>query len=323
MPTFSGFDDFAQHYAQATDHGSFSAAFAEEIATSQLSIHDEPTQADMPNPETARDCITQLVADLFHLMADTRLEPLAGRIAWGVVNSLHKVAQQVERQEDDSARELGELARITDPSEVHASRVEEAQRFCQSQAEARAALECMRDHAAEIYRIHTGSPWSSASGSRTSAAPYASQIEARDFLAARRAAKREAANPQGPVVVVTGGAQWLHHEPIWARLDIIKARVPNMVLVTTGQHRGADKIAAAWAAHHRVHTIFFRLNRASGGKAGFDRNKGLIHLQPVEAIICEGSFLQVDFAKLCRAHSVPVTIMRDADFGQSPTARAG
>jgi hypothetical protein len=43
----------------------------------------------------------------------------------------------------------------------------------------------------------------------------------------------------------------------------------------------------------------------------------------VEAIICEGSFLQVDFAKLCRAHSVPVTIMRDADFGQSPTARAG
>jgi hypothetical protein len=63
----------------------------------------------------------------------------------------------------------------------------------------------MRDHAAEIYRIHTGSPWSSASGSRASAAPYASQIEARDFLAARRAAKREAVNPQGPIVVVTGG----------------------------------------------------------------------------------------------------------------------
>jgi hypothetical protein len=96
------------------------------------------------------------------------------------------VAQQVERQEDDTARELGELARIFDPSEVHASKLEETQRLCQSQAEARAALECMRDHAAEIYRIHTGSPWSSASGSRASAAPYASQIEARDFMAARR-----------------------------------------------------------------------------------------------------------------------------------------
>jgi hypothetical protein len=114
----------------------------------------------------------------------------------------------------------------------------------------------------------------------------------------------------------------LHHEPIWARLDTIKARVPSMVLVTTGQHRGADKIAAAWAAHNGVHTILFRLNHRSGGKAGFDRNKGLINLQPVEAIICEGSFLQVDFAKLCRGHGVPVTIMRNADFsGEAPPWR--
>lgn len=323
MPSFSGFDDFAEHYAQATGHDSFSAAFAAEIATSQLSIHDEPTQADMPDAAMARDCVTQLVGDLFLLMADTRLEPLAGRIAWGVVNSFHRVAQQVARQEDDTARELGALARIFDPSEVHANQLEETQRLCQSQAEARAALECMRDHAAEIYRAHTGSPWSSASGSRTSAAPYASQIEARDFLAARRAAKRDAVNPQGPVIVVTGGAQWLHHEPIWSRLDLIKARIPNMVMVTTGQHRGADKIAAAWAAHNGVHTILFRLNRSNGGKAGFDRNKSLINLQPVEAIICEGSFLQVDFAKQCRAAGVPVTIFRDADFADSDEARAG
>ena len=323
MPSFSGFDDFAQHYAQTTAQDTYGAAFSAEIESSQLSIHDEPTQADMPDPEQARDCITQLVGDLFHLMADTRLEPLAGRLAWGVVNSLHRVAQQVAAQEDDTARELGELARIYDPSEVHASQMEEVQRLCQSQAEARAALECMRDHAAELYRIHTGSPWSSASGSRASAAPYASQIEARDFMAARRAAKREAMNPQGPIVVVTGGAGWLHHEPIWARLDAIKARVPHMVLVTTGQHRGADKIAAAWAARHGVHTIFFRLKASGGGKAGFDRNKGLIHLNPVEAIVCEGSFLQVDFAKLCRANGVPVTIMRNADFAQEATARAG
>ena len=323
MPSFSGFEDFAQHYAQATAQDSYGTAFSAEIESSQLSIHDEPTQVDMPDPERARDCIMQLVGDLFHLMADTRLEPFAGRIAWGVVNSLHRVAQQVERQEDDTARELGELARIFDPSEVHASQLEETQRLCQSQAEARAALECMRDHAAEIYRINTGSPWSSASGSRASAAPFASQIEARDFMAARRAAKREAMNPRGPIVVVTGGAGWLHHEPIWARLDSIKARVPSMVLVTTGQHRGADKIAAAWAAHHGVHTIFFRLNRSSGGKAGFDRNKGLINLQPVEAIICEGSFLQVDFAKLCRGAGVPVTIMRGADFSGEAPAMAG
>jgi hypothetical protein len=323
MSSFSGFDDFAEHYAQTTGHDSFSAAFSAEITNSQLSIHDEPTQADMPDADMARDCVQQLIGDFFNLLSDTRLEPLAGRIAWGMVNSLHKVAQQVERQEDDTARELGELARIFDPSEVHANKLEETQRLCQSQAEARAALECMRDHAAHIYRIHTGSPWSSASGSRLSSGPYASQIEARDFMAARRAVRRDAANPQGPIVVVTGGVQWMHHEPIWARLDAIKARVPHMVLVTTGQHRGADKIALAWADHNRVHTVMFRLNRAKGSKAGFDRNKALIGLQPIEAIICEGSFMQVDFAKHCRVNSVPVTIMRDADFAQGERARAG
>jgi hypothetical protein len=35
---------------------------------------------------------------------------------------------------------------------------------------------------------------------------------------------------------------------LWARLDEVKARVPHMTLVTTGQRKGADAIAAAWAA---------------------------------------------------------------------------
>jgi hypothetical protein len=51
MPNFSGFDDFAQHYAQTTSQYTYGAAFAAEIESSQLSIHDEPTQADMPDPK--------------------------------------------------------------------------------------------------------------------------------------------------------------------------------------------------------------------------------------------------------------------------------
>jgi hypothetical protein len=118
--------------------------------------------------------------------------------------------------------------------------------------------------------------------------------------------------------VVTGGAQWLHHEPIWARLDTIKARVPSMVLVTTGQHRGADKIAAAWAAHNGVHTILFRLNHRSGGKAGFDRNKGLINLQPVEAIICEGSFCRWILPSSAGAMACPSPSCATPTFRRGP-----
>jgi hypothetical protein len=112
-----------------------------------------------------------------------------------MVNSFHKVAQQIAREEDDAARALRELARIQDPSEIHALEVEEKQRHCQSLSEALAAIECMRDHAAEVYRVETGKPWSATSG-RTSRALTASQIEARFSRRPRAVAPRGHA-PQG------------------------------------------------------------------------------------------------------------------------------
>src|SRR3546814_2345808 len=92
----------------------------------------------------------QVTGEIFNLFSDTRLATIAPRIAWGIVNSFHKVAQQLSRQEDDAARELGELARVLDPSEIHAVKLEEAQRLCQSLHEAIAGVEAMRDHAAEV-----------------------------------------------------------------------------------------------------------------------------------------------------------------------------
>lgn len=229
MPSLA---DFHEHYENLTTAEGFAGAFAGEVERAQLSVHDEPTSADMPDPEAARLCTQQMVSDLFALMGDTRLAPLAARIAWGVVNSFHKVAQQVARDEDDAARALGELARIQDPSEIHVLEVEEKQRLCQSLSEALAAIECMRDHAAEVYRVETGKPWSATSGSRTSRALTASQIEARDFLAARAQERREAYAPSGPVVVVSGGSGWQAHEPLWQRLDLIRERVPHMTLLS-------------------------------------------------------------------------------------------
>src|SRR3546814_7328990 len=86
-----------------------------------------------------------------------------------------------------------------DPSEIHAVKVEETQRLCQSLHEAVAAICAMRDHAAEIYRVECGQPWSATTGSRTGRTLTASQIDARDFIAARAVEKREAHAPTGPV----------------------------------------------------------------------------------------------------------------------------
>lgn len=320
MARFDNFADFASHYADLTSAAAFPAAFRAEIGTAQLSIHEEPTTADMPDEDAARACAEQMTADLFALFAETRLAALAPRIAWGMVNSLHKVAQQIAREEDDAARDLGELARINDPSEIHAYELEDKQRLCQSLHEAMAAIECMRDHAAEVYCVNTGKPWMPTGGSRTSRTLTASQIEGRDYLAARAAERRQRHVPDGLPVVVSGGKHWLHHEPIWQRLDAIRARVPSLWIATTGQRTGADAIAAAWAAARGIAHVRFNLERQHGDRAAWKRNQRLIGLSPVEAVICEGSGVQINLAQTARAAGVPVTILRNSDFAEGPAA---
>ena len=151
----------------------------------------------------------------------------------------------------------------------------------------------------------------------------ASQIEGRDYLAAKAAQRREAHAPSGPVVVVTGGKDWTQHEAIWQRLDTIRARIPAMVIATTAQRTGADAIAAAWAAARGVTTLAFRLERKHGNAAPFKRNQQLVALGPVEAIICEGSGIQANLAQRCREAGVPVTIYRHRDFAPAPGKEAG
>ena len=72
----------------------------------------------------------------------------------------------------------------------------------------REAMEAMRDYAGEIFRVETGRPFSTARGSRASSGLTASQIDARDFLAARAAKRREEFAPTGPVVIFSGGTEW-------------------------------------------------------------------------------------------------------------------
>src|SRR3546814_12166497 len=105
-----------------------------------------------------------VMATRFAVFRDTRLEPFASDLAWGFVNSFHVVAKRLSDREDDAAKELGDLARSFDPSEIYASQLEEAQLLCQTLQGCRDAMECMRDHAAEVYRVETGRPYSPTRG---------------------------------------------------------------------------------------------------------------------------------------------------------------
>lgn len=310
----SRFADLKDLYAEAIATPEFQAAFGDPLALSIVEPGDAPGEHDMPEPFAAQAECGGVIAAIFDLFTSTRLEPLAPEIAWGFVNSFHFVAGKLERREDAIARELGELARAPDMSEVYTTELEEKQMLCQSLAEQRAAIECMRDYAAEMYRAQSGWPWSPARGTKASSASSASQIAAQDFLRERALAARERHLPQGPIVVFSGPAIWHDWEPLWGRLDAVKARVPHMTLVTTGQRKGADAIAAAWAARpeNNVPVVAYGLY-GTGKKTAFTRNRKLVELKPVEAILCEGSGLQANLYQLMRQAGIPIHAFKKAD----------
>ena len=308
------FADLPTLYAQMTATPEFQAAFGDPLSLSIVEPGEEPREHEMPEPFAAQAECGGIIAAIFDLFTGTRLEPLAADICWGLVNSFHFVAGKLHRREDSLAKEVGALARNPDVSEVYTTALEEKQLLCQSTAEQRQAIECMRDYAAEMYRAQSGWPWSPARGTRASSASSASQIAALDFLRARQLATRERHMPQGPIVVVTGPADWHDWRQIWDRLDAIKVRVPHMTLVTTGQRRGVDQIAAAWAARPEigVPVVVYGLY-GSGRKTAFTRNRKILDLKPVEALLCEGSGIQANLYQLLRQADIPIHAFRKVD----------
>jgi hypothetical protein len=302
---------FAEETAQPSDR--FAAAFAETVGEFRIDRAEDAIDAAMPDAWQAERATELLVTTLFDVLRDTRLETIADRLAWGIVHSFHKVASQLDDEADRAAQQVRSLIRSADGSEVATTELEEAQTLCQSLDEARDAVACMRDHAAQMFHAETGRPWSAPRATLVSGKRTASVIAATDFLAARRQRRIDDHAPQGPVVIFSGGQIWEDYRLLFDTLDAIHTRLPAMVLATTAQDKGCDAIAAAWAARAGVKLIAFTLDHRLGKRAGFARNERLMALHPVEAVVCEGSGLQSHLARAVRAQRVPAHLFRRAD----------
>lgn len=299
-------DRIANAASDETHAETYAGAFIEHNELAKLSIIDEPVCSEMPDADMVRGAVELAIGTIFDVLNGTRMEEFGQQIAWGIVNSFHMTARIAEGREDDAARKLGDMARHYDPSEIYAVELEETQLLCQTLQGCREALEAMRDHASDVYRVETGRPFTATRGSQVSRnGVTASQIQARDFLAARQRQRTEQHAPTGPIVVVSGGQQWHDHGMIWSILDDIKQRIPEMVLATTGMRKGVDAIATAWAQNNGVKSVAFIPNTSLGKRAPFVRNENLVKLNPVEAIVCEGSGIQSNLAQRLKAARVP------------------
>lgn len=149
-------------------HSRYDSSFIETSEMAKLSIVAEPEKTGIPDAHEAAAAVEMMMNTMFDVLRDTRMQECAADLAWGFCNSFHMVAMRIEGREDAAAKKLGEIARNFDPSEIYATELEETQLLCQTLEGIRDALECMRDHAAEIYRVETGRPFSTVKRSRVS-----------------------------------------------------------------------------------------------------------------------------------------------------------
>jgi hypothetical protein len=226
------------------------------------------------------------VAGVFEALQDAGLETFARSIGWGVVNSVHREIEKIERKLDDNAAAIRDLDATQDGSEVRDVELQDAMTLQERMAECREALVTFREGAAEAFATATGEPWLPRSGNRTGHGVTAAQMDARAMLKAQRDKRAADLNPQGPRYIVAGHKDWTDVDAIFSRLDALRDRKPDMVLVTKGGS-GVELVARKWAALREVPQIVVSMNWSLGNRTGFEAIERQLALKPAGVITFE------------------------------------
>jgi hypothetical protein len=304
--TFLSFSDDADpefHAASPTAH------LLEELALcGHRPYQDEPDPRPLPEPDAACGQLNAAVEALSVMLTGTRLEDDLADLLWSFVNLFHRKAGRIERELDlnEQAQHKGQAEQ--DGSEVKSVELERLIAQGLSLIERRNAFEFLREHAAELYEIETGSAWRPRCGSIVSHRSLtAAVIDSREFIAARRRADTELLAPAGSRIAFTGGTDCNEVDAIWKALDKVRAKHADMVLLHGGSPRGAERIAACWADNRKVAQVLFKPDWTREGRAApFKRNDRLLEALPIGVVVFPGSGISANLADKAKKLGIPV-----------------
>lgn len=308
--------------------------FADQLAGLDLagfSIGPAPVNtSDFPVREAVAQTLEAVWSDLFALVSGTALEADAEDLGWALVNIFHRSATRKSASLDRATDEVRALVATADGSEIHTSELETQVERAQCAEAAMLAFEEMREIAASLYLNEFGSSWKPVSSSRLNHGTMftSALVEGRDFLRARAEAKRRAVMPEGTPVVFAGGRT--RHETeadalafannVWATLDKVRDRVPDMVLIHGGDTKGVDRLASSWAERRSIPQVTFSLDMRLGARAGFKRNERMLSLRPRYVVAFPGNGVLERL--VIEAKSQRITIVdRRGPLGTNPKAK--
>ena len=269
---------------------------------------DEPDPRPLPEPASAAGAIADIFDALVATLCETRLEPDLDDLLWSTVNLFHRAVGRIERELDTNEQAQKRAQKEQDGSEIRSVELERLTSEGQSAIERRNAMEFFRDEAAVQFQEHTGSLWRPRAGSKVNhRALTSAMIDSRDFLSAKRRAEIEVTLPPGPRIALTGGSDYNDHGLIWDKLDKVRARHADMVLLHGGTSTGAELIAARWADARKVPQIAFKPDWKRHAKAApFKRNDAMLATLPIGVMIFPGSGIQDNLGDKARGLGIPV-----------------
>ena len=276
-------------------------------ATPQRGEFDSRDVWDRDDAHTALDEAFRIIAQ--GIAPDgTQLADERESLLWGFVNMLDAQTRRLDRSADKLVPDMKDLQREQDGSEIKSFELEQITARAQNLGDKRDAFEELRDAAAQAYRIETGDTWRPRTGSYTSQTGKltASAIDARDFQRARKDRQIKAHLPEGTLVAVAGGRDVSDPGTVFARLDKLKVKYDDVILVHGGGP-GVEKIAARWADRNAVHQIICKPDWTAHGRAApFRRNDDLLNLLPKGLIAFPGSGITDNLVDKARKLGIPV-----------------
>src|ERR1700730_5030325 len=304
MPTDRDDTDFEPpHSSSPTDH-----VLAELQLYGHRPFQDEPDPRPLPEANAIGGTVADIFDALIATLRDTRLEPDLEDLLWSAVNLFHRAADRVHRELDDNEVAQKRSQKEQDGSEIRSVELERLVAEGLTLIERRNSMDLFRDLAADQFERHTGSSWRPRSGSMVNHRKLtAAMIDSRDFLAAKRRAETEVLLPAGSKIAFTGGLDFNDHAAIWDRLDKVRTKHPDMVLLHGGSPKGAERIAACWADARKVPQIVFKPDWTRHARAAsFKRNERILDVLPIGVIAFPGSGISANLADKAKKLGIPV-----------------
>jgi hypothetical protein len=296
-------DFYRPDAASPTDH-----VLAELQLYGRRPFQDEPDPRPLPEGRAIGGAVADIFDALVSTLTDTCIEPDLESLLWSTVNLFHRATDRVIRALDDNEVAQKRSQKEQDGSEIRSVELERLVAEGATIIERRNAMELFRDYAADQFERHTGSAWRPHSGSLANHRTLtAAMVDSRDFLAAKRRAEIEPLLPAGPRIAFTGGLDFNDHATIWAKLDHVLAKHPDMVLLHGGTPKGAERIAACWADSRKVPQIVFKPDWVRDARAApFKRNDRLLDVLPIGVIAFPGSGISANLADKAKKLGIPV-----------------